>query len=578
VAVADFPHHNPVDGQIRRRRSLTRHMVWDADLPGDLVERLWRNPHGLLGAGRKLHDKPRCTVVHIHSSDGSHVFKYLNWGSRVRRVKKSLSRSSGRKSWIDGLYLLAAGIPTPRPRAYVERRLGPFSTCSYLLTDYVPGKNLYRVMRFHRPSSELVGHLARQLASIWQQLYDLRVSHNDFKTENLIVDPQGKLWLIDVEKMRRCGGLSRTRRKQARDAGDLLHPRNWRSDPGAAEVFRGEILKTAAAAETLASLQGGAHPLRRKVPRENRQSQLVTVLIPCRNAAQTIAGCLASVRDMADEILVADGGSTDDTLRCVRQAGGCRIVQRERVDDADFESWASRTARHPWILRVLPDERLNPELGRQVQDLLATEPAEDGFEISRTVFFRGRRLKYGGFQHDKSVRLYRKNAALYVLRAGRVEVLVPSEKVGRITSRMLCETGLSFERHLADMIRLAGCSAKDARRQGCRPKRRAALWHAPWQFVRSYLLRFGCLDGWPGLHACWLSALSVYLREAMLWELDQSVTAPGSADPGSRRTLNVFDDDSAPVAAQPASATIPASSGVAAIATHCDPRRKRPAA
>ena len=56
--------------------------------------------------------------------------------------------------------------------------------------------------------------------------------------------------------------------------------------------------------------------------------QPLTVLIPCKNEAENIRACIESVRPMADEILVADSLSSDATLDIVRQAGGCRIVER----------------------------------------------------------------------------------------------------------------------------------------------------------------------------------------------------------------------------------------------------------
>ena len=83
----------------------------------------------------------------------------------------------------------------------------------------------------------------------------------------------------------------------------------------------------------------------------------LTVLIPCKNEANNIAECIASVRDVADEILIADSLSTDDTLEIVRQAGGCRIIEREFVGYADFKNWAIPQAAHPWVLIVDADER-----------------------------------------------------------------------------------------------------------------------------------------------------------------------------------------------------------------------------
>ena len=529
------------DGEALRRQSFDRHMCWDAGLPRALVDRIWQDPHALLCEGIKLQDKPRCTVVRLEDAAGTFVWKHHNWGTVRRTIKRSFSRSTARKTWSDGIFLSDAGVPTPRPRAFFERRLGPFQRWSYVLTDYVPGTSLYRFMRFERPSREVVLDLARQVAAIWQQLDDLRVWHNDFKTENLLVDPQGKVWLIDLERTRRYRDLEDMRRRQARDAGDLLHPRNWRSDPQAAELFRQEILKTPAAAATLAGPHGGGHPLSRPAPASNRASHLVTVFIPCRNAAETILPCLDSVRDIADEILVADSGSTDDTLRIVRASGGCRIIENACDDEAAFETWAQKHARHRWILRILPDEQLNPDLARQVQDMLATEPQSDGFVIARSIYFRGRRLRHGDFQNDASIRLYRKDAARYQIRDGQVDVCVSSAKTGTLRSRLVFETCPSIEQYLSDMIGAAERAAKDANQKGQRPKRGNALVRAPWQFVRSYILRGGWLDGWAGLHASYLSAFNVYLREAMLWNLQRPAAAKRNAGRESWHELRVFD-------------------------------------
>ena len=54
----------------------------------------------------------------------------------------------------------------------------------------------------------------------------------------------------------------------------------------------------------------------------------LTVLIPCKDERRNIRACIESVQAIADEILVADSGSTDGTLDIVRDIGGCRIIER----------------------------------------------------------------------------------------------------------------------------------------------------------------------------------------------------------------------------------------------------------
>ena len=89
----------------------------------------------------------------------------------------------------------------------------------------------------------------------------------------------------------------------------------------------------------------------------------VTVLICCKNEAKNIRPCIESVRPFADEVLVADNGSTDGTLEIVARIGGCRIIEREFVNFASFRNWAIERASHPWILILDADETRDTRVG-----------------------------------------------------------------------------------------------------------------------------------------------------------------------------------------------------------------------
>jgi hypothetical protein len=439
-------------------------MRWDADLPGELVDKIWNDPHAMLDEGERLQLKWRCTVTRLDHAAGPFVWKHHNWGSLRRTVGQSLSQSAARKSWMDADFLYKAGVPTPRPRAYLERRFGPFQNCSYLLIDFVPGTSLYRFMRYERPSTSAVRDLARQVAAIWQQLDELCVWHNDFKTENLLIDLDGKVWIIDFEKMRRFRDRDASRRRQIHTARQLLHPRNWRKSPWAAEIFRQEIANTPAARELLASPLGAGHPLGEPIPPDNAPSQLVTVLIPCRNSAKNVTGCIESVRDMADEILIADSGSTDETLRVVQQLGGCRVVQRRPDDRVAFAAWAHQQATHPWVLQLLPNERLTPELSKQVQDVVATEPEIDAYRIPRRACVNGHFLKHTG-PSGAPIRLYRKDAVRFELRNGHVEVNGSSLRVGRLPSCLTYDDSPVVDEAVPNILRFPARSPQQAGRR-----------------------------------------------------------------------------------------------------------------
>jgi hypothetical protein len=133
----------------------------------------------------------------------------------------------------------------------------------------------------------------------------------------------------------------------------------------------------------------------------------------------------------------------------------------------------------------------------------------------------GKRLRYGDFRGEPSVRLFRKQSAQFELRDGRVEVGIPSGKVGSIKSRIVYEACPSMERCVQDMMRFATRAAEDARRKGRHASYRTLVWRVPLSFFRSYILRWGWLDGWAGLNAGFLAAFAVYLREAIHCEIDR---------------------------------------------------------
>ncbi|HEV3023714.1 MAG TPA: glycosyltransferase, partial [Pirellulales bacterium] len=104
----------------------------------------------------------------------------------------------------------------------------------------------------------------------------------------------------------------------------------------------------------------------------------LTVIIPCKNERKNIRPAVESARRVADEVLVADSGSTDGTLDIVRSIGGCRIIEREYVNSGNFKNWAIPQAAHAWVLILDADERVSEPLAAEINALLGGTPLNDG--------------------------------------------------------------------------------------------------------------------------------------------------------------------------------------------------------
>src|SRR6476619_3061607 len=107
----------------------------------------------------------------------------------------------------------------------------------------------------------------------------------------------------------------------------------------------------------------------------------LSVLIPCKNERANIRACVDSALQVADEVLVADSGSTDGTLEIARSLG-CRIIEREYRTSGDFKNWAIPQAAHDWVFILDADERITAELAQEIRDAIR-EPKHDGYWVYR---------------------------------------------------------------------------------------------------------------------------------------------------------------------------------------------------
>jgi hypothetical protein len=506
------------------RRSWNRRLQWDGALSQALVDALWRDAGALLARGRVLQRKLGCTVVRLQTADGDFTLKRHIVGNWRRAA---LSRTTAAIAWTNGRMLHDAGVPTPRPRARLEEFAGPFKRSAYIVCDYIPGESLYRCMRYDQLSPRAIEDVARQVAEIWQQLDGLQVCHNDFKPENLLVDPQNKVWLIDLDRLQPAPKLATRRDRQMTDASCLLHPRAWRASPAAAEAFRQRLLETAAGAALLAACPAG-HALRRPPGKANGQGGLLTVVITGSADPAAVRRCVESARDYADEILVVYDSRSNAGGMHVPPPAGCRVVHTSLADPVASAAWTDQQARHPWILRLAPNEQLTAELGRQIPELLISDPPQAGFRIARAAHFQGRRLKHFSATTQGSVLLYRRGAVRHVASGGGVEAIVDDGSVGRIKSQLLSETCNSLDQYVHDMSLAAAQAANQTLATGGRPHGLGAVGRAAATFFRSYFWQGGFLDGRPGVIASALAAFAARIEETTLAD-----RLRGAADPWS---------------------------------------------
>lgn len=246
----------------------------------------------------------------------------------------------------------------------------------------------------------------------------------------------------------------------------------------------------------------------------------VTVLIPCKNERKNIRACIESARSIADEILIADCYSTDDTIALVRQTGRCRVIQREFVNYADFKNWAIPQASHPWVLIVDADERIPDRLALEIKQTLAAAPEEiDAYFIPRQWYFMGHPVRFSGWQTDKLLRLIRRDRCRYGECRVHEEIVYDKRHVRNMKSKLLHYSYGTYDDYFGKHVRYWKWAAEDLWDKGKRASFAGMLLRPLFRFLQLYIMRMGFLDGLVGLQFCVLLAFNSFVKQARLWEM-----------------------------------------------------------
>lgn len=209
-------------GSVIVRRSATRLIQYDQELPTELVESLYETPERLVEVGKLLRSRGARRTVRFQWAGADYVLKHYVEPSWRHALKQSVHRSRARASYFASHALARSGVATPRPVAFVENRWGPLRRDSYLMYPYVEGRTLRECLAEQSKTSASAQLLWRQLAEVWQLLQRLQVSLADANLGNFIVAPDRALWVIDIDKTRFHRIAYFARRRQQRSWRQVL--------------------------------------------------------------------------------------------------------------------------------------------------------------------------------------------------------------------------------------------------------------------------------------------------------------------------------------------------------------------
>ncbi len=246
----------------------------------------------------------------------------------------------------------------------------------------------------------------------------------------------------------------------------------------------------------------------------------LSVVIITYNEEKNIGRCLESVREVADDVVVVDSFSTDNTEKiCLEH--GARFIRHPFFGYIEQKNWAITQARYPHILSLDADEALSPRLVKNIQKVKQNWKY-DGYSFNRLTNYCGRWIRHGSWYPDRKLRLWdsRKGAWRGMNPHDRFELY----KGGRsrfIRGDLLHYSYYSRADHHKQVNRFSDILSKAYYTAGRTAGLSKRYLHPIWRFSRDYFLKLGFLDGRDGFFVARMAAVETRLKYQKLHKLEQ---------------------------------------------------------
>ncbi len=254
---------------------------------------------------------------------------------------------------------------------------------------------------------------------------------------------------------------------------------------------------------------------------------MISAVIITHNEERNIARCLQSLQGVADEVVVVDSGSTDQTEAICgsfkSQFPSLRFQYHPWEGYSEQKNYANSLATGDWILSLDADEALSSRLRESILALKRDGfPSNTAYSFNRLTNYCGHWIHHCGWYPDTCTRLFPKDAAKWDGIVHEQLAFSTQHSILNLKGDLLHYSYYTVGDHASRQLHYATLAANKAYHAG---KRATGfdLWLRPgWTFFRNYILKGGFLDGHAGYTVCRMSAFYTFLKYAQIREFSAS--------------------------------------------------------
>jgi len=242
---------------------------------------------------------------------------------------------------------------------------------------------------------------------------------------------------------------------------------------------------------------------------------MLSIIIITKNEAANIRDCLLSV-NWADEIIIVDSGSTDDTVS-IAEKMGARVYKHDWLGFGAQKNRALSYATNKWVFSIDADERVTPSLHAEMELAIAVGD-RDGYYIPRLSQFCGKFVHHSGWHPDYVLRLFKREAGRFSDSLVHESVLLTGS-TAKLKNPLLHYSYLTTNDVERKVEHYSSAAAQQMFQSGKNSSDLEAILRGGWAFVRTYVLRLGVLDGSAGWNIARMNARTTYLKYRKLEKL-----------------------------------------------------------
>lgn len=249
---------------------------------------------------------------------------------------------------------------------------------------------------------------------------------------------------------------------------------------------------------------------------------MISTVVICFNEADKLQKCLKSAEGFADELIVVDLGSADDSLEVARKFGA-KIFHHQFVPFVELvRDYAIEKAGGDWVLVLDPDEQITLALKEKLKEVMEKDQFA-AINIPRKNIFFGKWISHTNWWPDRHIRFFKKEKVRW---SGKIHVYPRVE--GKILNPEAREDLAilhfgyqSINEFISRQIRYSGIEAKSLYEDGVRFSWIKFFWKPAREFLVRFLRHRGFLDGFYGLALTILMMIYQMTVLVKIWELER---------------------------------------------------------